>query len=100
MLRAIMLAVIRLIRTSLRSLLRAPGFSVVAVVTLAVGLSANAALFSVYDQLVLNPVTVPRAGSLVAIWARTTSSIQCAGRVVAPLRRDRAADEGRSRRSR
>ncbi len=59
----------RLLRTSLRSLLHAPAFSAIAVVTLAVGLSANAALFSIYDQLVLSSVTAPRAGSLVAIWA-------------------------------
>src|SRR5262249_31750198 len=33
-----------------------------------VGIGANTALFSVYDRLVLNPVTIPNPASLVAIW--------------------------------
>src|SRR5690349_10554809 len=36
--------------------------------TIAVGIAANTALFSVYDRLVLNPVTIPHPSSLVAIW--------------------------------
>jgi hypothetical protein len=32
------------------------------------GIGANATLFSVYDRFVLNPVTIPRPSSLVAIW--------------------------------
>ena len=36
--------------------------------TIAVGIAANTALFSVYDRLVLNPVTIPDPSSLVAIW--------------------------------
>lgn len=57
-------------RAGFRSLTHTPGFSLVAILTLAVGIAANAALFSVYDRLVLNPVTVPDAGSLIAIWSR------------------------------
>ena len=57
------------LRTSTRALLNTPGFSSVAVLTLAVAIAANAALFSIYDQLVLNPVSVPQPSSLVAIWA-------------------------------
>ena len=37
--------------------------------TIAVGIGANSALFSIYDRLVLRPVTIPKADSLVAIWA-------------------------------
>lgn len=58
------------LRAGLRSLTHTPGFSAVAILTLAVGIAANAALFSVYDRLVLNPVSVPDSGSLVAIWSR------------------------------
>ena len=43
-----------------------------AIFTIAIGIGANTALFSVYDVLVLNPVSIPRASSLVAIWTNNT----------------------------
>ena len=57
------------LRFALRSLLRTPGFTLVAVLTIAVGIGANTALFSVFDQLILRPTTLPHPSSLVAIWA-------------------------------
>jgi putative ABC transport system permease protein len=57
------------IRAAIRSLLKSPGFSLVAILTLGVGIAANAALFSVYDRLVLRPVTLPDTRTLVAIWS-------------------------------
>ncbi len=59
-------------RAAVRSLWNHPGFTSLAVLTIAVGIGANAALFSVYDQLILNPVRVPDAGSLLAITSRNT----------------------------
>ncbi|MCU1385100.1 MAG: permease [Acidobacteria bacterium] len=56
------------VRAALRALRKSPAFTLVAVVTIAVGIGANTTLFSVYDRLVLNPVTLPAASSLVAIW--------------------------------
>jgi hypothetical protein len=56
------------VRQAVRALRKSPGFSIVAVLTIAVGIGANTALFSVYDRLVLNPVTIPKPSSLVAIW--------------------------------
>jgi predicted permease len=56
------------ISKAIRALWKNPGFSIVAVLTIAVGIGANTALFSVYDRLILNPVTIPRPSSLVAIW--------------------------------
>ena len=53
---------------AVRALRKSPGFSVVAILTIAVGIAANTALFSVYDRLVLDPVTIPSPSSLVAIW--------------------------------
>jgi len=55
-------------KNAVRALRKSPGFSIVAVLTIAVGIGANTALFSVYDRLVLNPVTIPAPSSLVAIW--------------------------------
>jgi len=54
---------------AIRALRKSPGFSVVAVLTIAVGIGANTVLFSVYDRLVLSPVTIPDASTLVALWA-------------------------------
>jgi putative ABC transport system permease protein len=55
------------VRLALRSLLKQPRFSIVAVLTIAVGIGATSALFSVYDRLVLNPVTIPNPSALVAV---------------------------------
>ena len=49
------------VRTACRALWKTPGFSLVAIFTIAVGIGANTALFSVYDRLVLNPVTIPES---------------------------------------
>jgi predicted permease len=56
------------VKHALRALRKTPGFSIVAVLTIAVAIGANTALFSVYDRLVLNPVTIPRPSTLVALW--------------------------------
>ncbi len=55
-------------KSALRALLKTPGFTTVAVLTIAVGIAANTALFSVFDRLILNPVTLPQPSSLIAIW--------------------------------
>src|SRR5436190_11425956 len=55
-------------RAALRALQKSPAFTLVAVVTIAVGIGANTTLFSVYDRLVLNPVTIPHPSSLIALW--------------------------------
>jgi predicted permease len=51
-----------------RVLRRDLAFTAVAVFTLAIAMAASTAMFSVYDQLVLNAVTLPDAASLVAVW--------------------------------
>jgi hypothetical protein len=68
------------ISAAIRSLTASPGFSIVAVLTIAVAIAANTALFSAYDRLVLNPVTIPNASSLLAV---LTSNPQFAVRVPA-----------------
>lgn len=50
-----------------RQLLKSPGFALTAVVTLALGIGANAVVFSVLNALVLRPVNVPDAQNLYMI---------------------------------
>src|SRR4051794_2982317 len=61
------------LRAAVRALQKSPGFTLIAVVTIAIGIGANTTLFSVYDRLVLNPVTVPDPSSLVAIWTNNAA---------------------------
>ncbi|HEX3229289.1 MAG TPA: ABC transporter permease, partial [Pyrinomonadaceae bacterium] len=53
------------IRFGIRSLLRQPGFAAVAVITLALGIGINAALFSVVNGVLLNPLPFPESEQLV-----------------------------------
>ena len=50
-----------------RMLVKNPGFTLVAMLSIAIGVGANAAMFSLADGLVLRPVQVPRASELVAV---------------------------------
>ncbi len=54
-------------RVAIRALIKTPGFSLVAIATIAIAIGANTALFSIFDRLVLNPVTIPEPSTLVAI---------------------------------
>ena len=56
------------LRYAFRALARKPGFAVVAIVTLALGIGANAAIFSVFDAVLLRPLPYPDADRIVMPW--------------------------------
>jgi predicted permease len=57
------------LRHGARMLVKNPGFAVIAVVSIAIGVGANAAMFSLADGLVLRPLRVPRSSEIVAVTA-------------------------------
>jgi predicted permease len=57
-----------------RLLRKNPGFAFVAMASIAIGVGANAAMFSLADTLVLRPLTVPRASEIVSVSAVVPTS--------------------------
>jgi putative ABC transport system permease protein len=58
------------VRYGIRTLRRSPGFTAVAIMTLALGIGANSAIFSFVDGAMLRPLPYPDADRIVQVWEK------------------------------
>ncbi len=58
------------VRYGIRGLLKAPGFAAVAILTLALGIGANSAIFSFVDGVLLKPLPYPDPEQILLLWEK------------------------------
>jgi hypothetical protein len=60
------------VRHGARTLIKAPGFTAVAVLTLALGLGINTAIFTAVSTVILRPLPYPQPQRLISLWEENT----------------------------
>src|SRR5262247_2055422 len=75
-------------RHSFRMLVRSPGFTIVAALSVALGIGVNSAMFSFHDAILLRPLPIPDPGSVVTVTASSPDDPAFAGRLSYPNYRD------------
>src|SRR3982750_212160 len=57
-------------RHAIRLLFKSPAFTLIAILTLTLGIGANSAIFSVIDTVLLRPLPFPKPNELAAVWSQ------------------------------